>query len=198
MFICGTPLATEEGADSIKTYDLEKAKQLLSESSYDGSPIVLLDPADKAHHHAAVLFEAAQLRKIGFEVDVQSMALTTMFERRAMKVSVADGGWNMFLTGFGAVDIQNPLTNAPLNSVCDGSNWPGWPCNEKIEQLRSYFAVASTLAEKKAIATELQKTAVEFATHGWYGQYQKTHIFSTKLQGLMRAPMPVFWNVQKN
>src|SRR5215470_16694527 len=47
FFICGTPLATEAGADAlIKGGNVEAAKKALADSGYDGTPIVIMAPGD--------------------------------------------------------------------------------------------------------------------------------------------------------
>jgi peptide/nickel transport system substrate-binding protein len=45
IFVCGTPLASDVGAESlIKGNGMAEAKKLLAESGYDGTPVVLLAP----------------------------------------------------------------------------------------------------------------------------------------------------------
>src|SRR3954465_10815814 len=45
MFVCGTPLATEVGADTlVKGNGMAEAKKALAESGYDGTPIVTTAP----------------------------------------------------------------------------------------------------------------------------------------------------------
>src|SRR5450759_2691175 len=54
FFVCGTPLATEEGSESlVKGNGMAAAKKALAESGYDGTPVVVMAPGDvvtlKAH-----------------------------------------------------------------------------------------------------------------------------------------------------
>src|ERR1700723_1754948 len=47
FFVCGTPLATDVGSESlVKGNGMAEAKKLLAESGYDGTPVVLLAPGD--------------------------------------------------------------------------------------------------------------------------------------------------------
>src|SRR6267154_1698071 len=47
FFVCGTPLATEEGSESLlKGNGMAEAKKLLAESGYDGTPVVIMAPGD--------------------------------------------------------------------------------------------------------------------------------------------------------
>src|SRR6266481_3242949 len=47
FFVCGTPLATEEGSETlVKGNGMAAAKKALAESGYDGTPIVIMAPGD--------------------------------------------------------------------------------------------------------------------------------------------------------
>src|SRR3954449_1967094 len=47
FFVCGTPLATEAGGETlIKGNGMAEAKKALAESGYDGTPIVIMAPGD--------------------------------------------------------------------------------------------------------------------------------------------------------
>ncbi len=199
LFVCGTPLATDINTEALATKNMAKAKELLAESSYDGRPVVLLDPTDNPQHHGASQITAQLLRDIGFNVEVQAMNVSTMFQRRAIKDPVDSGGWNIFHTGFALVDVANPLTNAAINTVCDGTNWPGWPCDEGIEEIRRAFAESTDDAEKKQLAEELQDAVMNFVTHVSYGQYLKPIGYRKEVENLITTWVgPVYWNVSKN
>src|ERR1700691_2313685 len=47
LFVCGTPLATDVGSESlVKGNGMAEAKKLLAESGYDGTPVALMAPGD--------------------------------------------------------------------------------------------------------------------------------------------------------
>src|SRR5215831_15691302 len=48
LFTCGSPLATDAGMDGLLEGNAEKARQMLREAGYDGTPIVLLQSSDVA------------------------------------------------------------------------------------------------------------------------------------------------------
>jgi len=128
---------------------------------------------------------------------VQAMDFGTLFKRRAVKKPVEEGGWSIFHTAFPGIDMVNPLTNAAINSSCDGTNWPGWPCSEKIESLREAYASATDDAKKKEIVDNLQREMVGEVTYVWLGEYMDVSAHSAKLSGIVEAPFPVFWNIKK-
>jgi peptide/nickel transport system substrate-binding protein len=73
FFMCGGPWETDIGADPVMRQDLQKAKQLMQESGYDGRPVVLLDNTDNPVNHTMALVTQQLLSKIGVKVDLQSM-----------------------------------------------------------------------------------------------------------------------------
>jgi peptide/nickel transport system substrate-binding protein len=196
-FICGTPYETNVGTEALAGYDIEKARQLVKEAGAEGARAVILDPTDSPDIHAASLLAAENLRKIGLNVDVQAMDFGTLFKRRAVKKSLDEGGWSVFHTAFPGIDMVNPLTNAAINSSCDGTNWPGWPCSETIESLRNAYASATDEGKKKQIVEDLQREMTKEVTYVWLGEYMDISAHSAKLAGLVEAPFPVFWNVKK-
>lgn len=196
-FMTGSPCETAVGSEALRGQDLEKAKRLLQESGYDGRPVVVIDPADKPFHHAITLITVEQLRKIGMNVDVHSMPISMMMQQRQIKDPPDKGGWNIFHTDFPFMSVSSPVTNAALNSRCDGKNWPGWPCNEKIEQLRDQYIREADPVKRCAIVAELQKEAFDFVPQGIYGQYLKLTAVRDELEGVLFSPVPIFWNITK-
>ena len=49
----------------------------------------------------------------------------------------------------------------------------------------------------KRMAEEMQRLVVDEATFMPLGQYDILTAYSTKLAGVLDAPMPLFWNVSK-
>lgn len=197
LFMCGTPLESDIGSEALMGRDLERARQLLKEAGYDGGKVVVLDPADKPFHHAITLITVQQLRKIGMNVDVHSVALSTLFQRRAMMEPPDKGGWNVFHTDFPAMTVSSPILNPAINARCDRKNWPGWPCNEEIERLRDQYVREADPERRKNIARSLQRQAFDFVTHGIYGQYFKLTAVRANLRGAILSTVPVFWNIEK-
>ena len=83
FFVCGTPLATDVGSESlVKGNGMAEAKKLLAESGYDGTPIVIMAPGDVVTLKAQPIVAAQLLREAGFKVDVQATDWETVVTRR--------------------------------------------------------------------------------------------------------------------
>jgi len=112
FFVCGTPLATEEGSESlVKGNGMAEAKKLLAESGYDGTPVVIMAPGDVVTLKAQPIVSAQLLREAGFKVDVQATDWQTVVARRASQKPPKEGGWNMFFTNWVGADVVNPIVN---------------------------------------------------------------------------------------
>lgn len=196
IFGCGTPYESSYGSEIVVEPNIEKAKALLKEAGYNGERVVILHPTDNAQVTTQPVVIAAALRKAGFNVDLQSMDWQTLATRRANKKPLNEGGWSIHTTTGPIVGITDPLRNQTVATSGDKA-WFGWPNVPKIEELRTKFSVTSDPAELKALAAEIQKEVIDEGVVVPMGQFVIPAGFSTKLSGILEAPVALFWNVQK-
>ena len=197
MFVCGTPLENSAGMDGLLQSNFAKSRELLKEAGYDGTPIVLLHTTDIAVLTNAGPIAKTLLEQGGFKVQMVPLDFQAIVARRLRKTPPADGGWNGFMTAWLSVDMMNPLTNSMVNAACDKAAF-GWPCDAEVERLRDAYARAPDLATRQKIAAELQARAVQYGTHIHLGQYTlPTATRADRLSGMVAAPIPVFWNIEK-
>jgi peptide/nickel transport system substrate-binding protein len=197
MFGCGMPFETDAHMDGLLESNFDKARELIKEAGYDGTPIVLMHSTD-----LAVLTNLAPVAKdlmeaVGLNVDMQSMDWQTLVARRSKKDAPADGGWNAFITSWTAGDLFNPVAMAFLNSSCDTALF-GWPCDEKIEGLRDAFARATTKEEQLKIVEDVQAAWFEYPTHIHLGQWNSSAAMRKNVNGVLPTGAAVFWNIEKN
>jgi peptide/nickel transport system substrate-binding protein len=201
-FECNAPLTC--GNPNTKTYgdlllkpNLEKARALLKEAGYDGTPVVLMHQTDLQSSNRLSPVAKSQLERVGFKVDMQSMDWQSVVSRRAKKDPPAQGGWNMFFTTTVAVDASNPVANAFTNGGCDKA-WFGWPCDEVLEKLRAEYPRATDDAAKKELAFKVQDRIMEQATYLVVGQYKAFGAYRKGVvDGWLQGPAAVFWNISK-
>ena len=199
VFVCGTPLGVTAGlGDFAKTTaSPARARALLKEAGYKGERVVMINPTDQALVTALVSVNAANLRKAGFNVDVQNMDWATMISRRPIKDSPEKNpsGWNIFFTWTPSTFWANPLVNNAIATQCDDSNWFGWPCDQELEKLHeAFFDVAPGSAEK-ALAEQFQTRFYKVVPYVPLGLYFSKVAFSKRVTGLLRVPRLVMWNV---
>jgi peptide/nickel transport system substrate-binding protein len=194
-FTCGTQYSTEAGADIMKIGSTEEAKKALQAAGYDGTPVVILQATDIPVVSGFSLITAQKLREAGFTVDVQAMDWSTLTSRRASREPVEKGGWNMFHTWWIGADVTDPMAIAFSGDPKKG--WFGWPADEELEKLRSAFARAATVEERKEIATKVQERLFSIAASGHLGQYFQPVAYRDNVKGLIKSPVQFFWNIEK-
>jgi peptide/nickel transport system substrate-binding protein len=195
LFICDTALATTKGMDGLLTSNAKKAPELLKEAGYDGTPVVLMHSTDLKVLTNLAPVAKSLMEKAGFKVDMQSMDWQTLVARRAKKDPPNAGGWNAFMTSWVAADVMDPISTAYVNAGCDKASF-GWPCDEKLEKLRSDFASEPDPAKQKAIAEAVQLRVIEYTPEIPVGEWVQPNAMRKNVKGYLTSPVPVLWNVE--
>ena len=200
FFVCGTPLATEIGAGALsKSGGMEEAKKALTESGYDGTPIMIMAPGDVVSLKAQPIVAAQLLRQAGFKVDLQATDWQTVVSRRTSQKPVSEGGWNMFFTNWAAADVMNPIVNFSIGGQGKKGGWFGWAEDAKIEELKDKFARSSPLEEQKGLVAEIQQEAYDQVIYIPLGQFFGPSAWRKSVSGVLDGPAtPVFWNMDKS
>jgi peptide/nickel transport system substrate-binding protein len=197
FYTCGTPMANDAGSDAISgKRDFDRAKALIKEAGYNGERIVVMDGVDQPVAHSQALVVSDVLKKLGLNVEVQSMDWGTLVTRRANKEPLDKGGWNIFATGWVGADMLDPVQNLPLRASGDTA-WFGWPKDDQIEALRAQWLKAATLDERKKAAAALQQRAFEVVPYLPTGVWAPKTAYRKNLKGIIEAPAYLMWNVEK-
>jgi peptide/nickel transport system substrate-binding protein len=196
-FTCGTPLASEIGAEPMKgKRDLEKAKQLIKESGYKGEKVVIIDATDQPIVHSQSLLTADLLKKLGVNAEVQAGDWGTLITRRTSKEPVDKGGWSIFHTWLVGPDLTSPAVNFAVRGSGQ-KGWFGWAEDAKIEELREKWFEATDAAASKKAAEAVQARAFEFVPYVPTAQFILPTAYRTNLSGVIIAPITLLWNVEK-
>ncbi len=196
FFPCKAPYATSKGTELTATGDLKRARELLKEAGYDGTPVVLLQPTDLATISKLPIVAAQLLRQAGFKVDMQAMDWQTLVARRVKKDPPGQGGWNAFMTWWAAADVMNPSVNYAMNASCDKA-WFGWPCDAELENLRRLFSRAESQAERRATMEKVHARAVAIVPYAPVGEYMMPTGVRKNVKGILKAGAFVAWNISK-
>ena len=138
---------------------------------------------------------ADMLKRVGMNVDYQATDWGMVVQRRALTKPPAEGGWNMFCTGFSGLDFFTPASHLPLRGNGKGA-WFGWPDDPKIEALREAWFNAPDLAAQKKIGAEMQLQAFENVPYYPLGLAQIPTAFRPDITGVPEG-FPIFWNVRR-
>ncbi len=196
-FTPGTALYTEAGGEPLKgERDYAGAKKLLAEAGYNGEKVVLIVATDVGITKNQGDVTADLLKKIGMNVDYQSLDWGTVGQRRAKKDAPAQGGWNIFHTWHAGADCVNPAPYIALDAGGDTA-WFGWPKSESVQAKIGNWYAAPDLAAEKAATAEINKASMEFVTYLPTGFFQMKQAWRDSVTGVVRAPFPLFWDVKK-
>jgi peptide/nickel transport system substrate-binding protein len=197
FFTCGTPMASNAGSTALTgKRDFDKAKKLISEAGYKGEPIVVLDAVDQPNVHAQALVTADLLKKLGLNVELAVSDWGNVVIRRASKKPVAEGGWNIFCTGWSGADQLDPTLNQGLRTNGEAGFF-GWPTDEKIEALRAQWIKASDSEARQEIAAKIQERAFEVVPYIPTGLYAPKTAYRKNIRGVIQGPAIFQWNIEK-
>ena len=195
VFPSTSPLAndTDMGLLTSKR-DYAAVKKALAEAGYKGEKVALMAASDFPILKAMADVAQDFLVKSGMNVDYQSTDWGTVVQRRAKKDPVDKGGWNVFCTGFGALDVATPAGFLALRG--NGPNaWFGWPTSPKIEEMRDAWFDAPDLASQKKIASDIQHQFFQDVPYWPLGVYYSPTAYNKKLTGVLDG-FAMFWNVK--
>jgi len=197
-FIPGSPAASDAGMDAVrKRPSIDAIKAMLREAGYAGERVVLMHPTDQTFYDAMSSVVADSLRKIGMNLDEQSMDWGTVVQRRTKDAPLDQGGWSLFVTGAPAHEFRDPVF-ANMARTAGRRAWFGWPDNSRLEALREQWMESSDPAEQKRLAEDIQKEDFAFVPYVPLGQYFPPSAWRSNLSGVLKGSTPVFWNVEKS
>jgi peptide/nickel transport system substrate-binding protein len=191
-----SPLASDAGMAAVTgKRDYDAVKKALIDAGYKGEKLVLMVPSDQPFNKAGSDVAAEMLKRVGMNVDYQSTDWGTVVQRRALTKPPAEGGWNLFVTGFSGLDFFTPASHLPLRG--NGKNaWFGWPTMPKIEELRDAWFDAPDLAAQKKIGVEMQLQAFQDVPYYPLGVTQLPTAFRHDITGVPEG-FSIFWNVRR-
>ena len=195
-FCPGTPLASAAGMEALTgPRDIERSKRAVAESGYQGERVMLMMPTDIPSVAALAEVTADLFRKLGLNLDAQTMDWGTAVQRRTNMETPDKGGWSVFQTSWSGTDHLTPASNVFLRGNGRAAS-PGWPASPRIEALRDEWFRADGLAAQKRLAEQMQLQAFQDVPYVPLGQQFQQSAFRADLQGVLPG-LPVFWNIER-
>ncbi|MBY3298895.1 ABC transporter substrate-binding protein [Rhizobium laguerreae] len=198
-FGTGSPYSNDVNIDWFKEGgDLQKAKQLITESGYAGEKVVILDPTDWREGDVASQLFASVLQKAGINAELAPMTWSELAVRRSNKAPVENGGWNFFITTFSDYEMRDPMATS-LFVMKSEEAWYGWPQNDEFEVLRSKWPRTETKTERQALTREMQRIWWDYVPIVFLCQTKAPAARNKNLVDMISAPAPerAIWNMRK-
>ncbi len=195
LFVPGTTMANTVGVDTMKgTKDLPALKKALADAGYKGERVVVLAASNFPIINVIAEVGGDLLRRLGFNVDYQSLDWGTVVQRRASKQPIDKGGWNIFFTYLGGLGNVSPAAAIALRS--DGNGWFGWPTDPEMEKARLSWFEAPDLASQQAAAVEMQKAFFANPSYAPLGMFFAPTAFHSYLHDIPQG-FPQFYRVRR-
>jgi peptide/nickel transport system substrate-binding protein len=113
-----------------------------------------------------------------------------------VKTPPGQGGWHMFHTWHAGSDCINPAPYIAIRATGDTA-WFGWPKSEAVETEVTNWFEAKNLDEEKAAIRRLNKAALDFVVYAPTGFFLGYQAWRKNVSGIVKGPLPFFWNVSK-
>ena len=192
-----SPMASKEGMPKlVGPPDFAAVQKAVEASGYKGEKVVVLGATDFPIINAICLVGLDALKKSGVNVDYQAMDWGTLVQRRAKKDAPNKGGWNVFFTYWGGLDMFSPAADPSLSGN-GTAGWFGWPTFPELVKLRQGWLASPDLASQKKIAAEIQVQFFKDVPYYPLGQLFQPIAYRDNLSGILNGGFVLFWNVRK-
>jgi peptide/nickel transport system substrate-binding protein len=197
-FLPGTPSANDAGMEAVRVRrSTDEIKRMLDEAGYAGERILFMHPTDQTFYDAMSSVATDAFRKVGLNIDEHSMDWGTVVQRRTNMEPLDKGGWSIFPAGYPAAEYRDPVFASNLRG--NGRKaWFGWPDDPEMEAMRDRWMESTDEAEMRRLDQDIQRRAFETVPFIPLGQYLPPAAWRSSLKGLLKGPVPVFWNVEKD
>ena len=175
---------------------LKRGIDMMRAAGYKNEPIVVMDATDQVMQHNATLVLVDAMRKAGVNIDLQTVDWATITARRTNR-GPGPNGWHILMTTGGQVAGTNPAFSILLPARCEQS-FPGWPCDQRYEDLRSAWLREDDPVKARGLAVEIQKRGMEIGHSIPYGEFLLPAAWRDSLTGVLDVPEHVvFWGMRK-
>lgn len=198
FFTPGTPFASDPATLPPVTHQTsEERRRLIAESGYKGEKLVLLHPHDLPVCDVLTLAVAQQLVDAGVNVELRATPWTSVEEALARRGRPEEQGWGGLAFAFSGAKALTPLTHSYIRGPV-GNPVFGWPESQDIEHHVQRWVRAGSYAEQREEAQFIEAAAFRDLPYLPLGQFAQPHAVRRDLGGVLRAPLPVLWNVQRH
>ena len=193
VFTPGQPFANDAGLDVLtSSRDIDLVRKLVVQSGYRGEPVVLLSPTDIPRMQALTQVANDMFERIGLKVEYVSLEWQALIQRRTIKTN-----WGAFCTSYSGLATASPANHLPLRATGEQAA-TGWPTSRRLESLREDWFDAGDLASQQTICRAIQRVVWEDVPYIPLGQWFTPTATRADLTGIVRAPFPVFWGVERS
>jgi len=177
---------TDAGTGNYNQKDIEKARSLLEQAGYDGTPVRWMTTRENAGYYETAVVAEQLLEQAGFVVELEIVDFATILSRRSDPTV-----WEVFQTGF---SIQPD----PTQYLVFDCNWPAFWCDEEKDRLVEVLAADRPFEDRYAAWQDLQTYYWEYLPAVKVGDYFNLYGSSNRVQGYPALNQVIWYNVWMN
>lgn len=174
---------TEVGADAYWTRDLDKARELVAESGYDGSTLRWITTRDTDYMYRSALVCQQLWAEAGINMELVVTDWPTVLENRAIPEN-----YEVFTTGIG-------FQGDGIGTSAYTTNWPGWTPEGQITSLYDQMVIETDQEVRQQLWVQLQEAFYEEVPYLAFAELYTLRASRQELNGFTSANDLRLWNV---
>ena len=172
---------TDAGSEEYNVHDPEKAKEILKENGYDGTPLKLTAATLNKMDYMAVAMQA-ELEEVGIPVELNIVDWPTLQAQ-----STDPTAYDMYICTFSQVPI-------PSLKLYFGPNYAGWNDDETLQSLLNDMNTSTNMDDAKAAWEKVQEYSWDYLAVINFGHYIANYAWNDHVKGLNNYSGLYFWN----
>jgi peptide/nickel transport system substrate-binding protein len=197
FFTPTSPLANDSGMDVLNSrLDLPRVKRDLAAAGYNGEKFGFLVPTDLPAINAMSEVAGDVFRKLGMNMDYQTLDWATVAQRLNSSEPLDKGGWSLNANYAPGFSPMSPAAHGFLRGLGRQSLF-GWPTMPRVAELRSAWIDAADPVEQKRLCREIQLQAFRDVPYIPLGAFFFAAAYRKDLTGVLKGGIPLFTNVRR-
>jgi peptide/nickel transport system substrate-binding protein len=139
---------------------------------------------------------ADTMKRMGLNVDQQTLDWATVAQRWLSREPVDKGGWSAVPVVYTGFDMSDPLSNVGIGYNCTGTA-PWLYCDAAMTPLLQRFEAEPDLAARRRIVEEINRRALANVNFPLTGQFSSPAVWRSELRGVIDFGFPVLWNIRR-
>ena len=174
---------TEVGQELYSTRDVERAKELIEESGYDGSPLRWVTTRDYDYMYRSALVAQQQWAEAGFNIELIVTDWATVLASRS-----DPDAYEIFSTGIG-------FAGDPLGTSAYTPDWPGWTTSQGIISAQEALVTETDPERRKELWVDLQSAFYIEVPYIQFGELYTFRATRIEANGFTGSQDFRVWNV---
>lgn len=173
----------EDSQGKYNAPDIDKAKEYLAQSSYDGSPLVFITTKDNAYMYKTALALSDMVKPAGINVDIQVYDNATLREYR------------MDPDKYDMVSVALGEKADPTQIAFFEDGWVGFYKSEKKNELLDKMAVETDFNKRYEIWQEMSKVLYEELPNITFGERRVVEVKRKSVHNTFDTVQKYYWNI---